>query len=98
MPEEIEDQELIEKFLTEKRGSKVWIKVSKKGDKKNLLDMVRNNAKIMLDQFKEKMVEEKELNKSALTELADVLGLDSLPARIEAYDISNIQGVDSVPW
>ena len=96
VPEEIEDQELIEKFLTEKRGSKVWIKVPKKGDKKNLLDMVRNNAKIMLDQFKEKMVEEKELNKSALTELADVLGLDSLPVRIEAYDISNIQGVDSV--
>ncbi|XZH07284.1 excinuclease ABC subunit UvrC [Clostridium perfringens] len=96
VPEEIEDQELIEKFLTEKRGSKVWIKVPKKGDKKNLLDMVRNNAKIMLDQFKEKMVEEKELNKSALTELADVLELDSLPARIEAYDISNIQGVDSV--
>ncbi|HAT4214957.1 TPA: excinuclease ABC subunit UvrC [Clostridium perfringens] len=96
VPEEIDDQELIEKFLTEKRGSKVWIKVPKKGDKKNLLDMVRNNAKIMLDQFKEKMVEEKELNKSALTELADVLGLDSLPARIEAYDISNIQGVDSV--
>ena len=96
VPEEIEDQELIEKFLTEKRGSKVWIKVPKKGDKKNLLDMVKNNAKIMLDQFKEKMVEEKELNKSALTELADVLGLDSLPARIEAYDISNIQGVDSV--
>ena len=96
VPDEIEDQELIEKFLTEKRGSKVWIKVPKKGDKKNLLDMVRNNAKIMLDQFKEKMVEEKELNKSALTELADVLGLDSLPARIEAYDISNIQGVDSV--
>lgn len=96
VPEEIEDQELIEKFLTEKRGSKVWIKIPKKGDKKNLLDMVRNNAKIMLDQFKEKMVEEKELNKSALTELADVLGLDSLPARIEAYDISNIQGVDSV--
>lgn len=96
VPEEIEDQELIEKFLTEKRGSKVWIKVPKKGDKKNLLDMVRNNAKIMLDQFKEKMVEEKELNKSALTELADVLGLDSLHARIEAYDISNIQGVDSV--
>lgn len=96
VPEEIEDQELIEKFLTEKRGSKVWIKVPKKGDKKNLLDMVRNNAKIMIDQFKEKMVEEKELNKSALTELADVLGLDSLPARIEAYDISNIQGVNSV--
>lgn len=96
VPEEIEDQELIEKFLTEKRGSKVWIKVPKKGDKKNLLDMVRNNAKIMLDQFKEKMVEEKELNKSALTELADVLGLDALPVRIEAYDISNIQGVDSV--
>ncbi|MDU7107058.1 MAG: excinuclease ABC subunit UvrC [Clostridium perfringens] len=96
VPEEIGDQELIEKFLTEKRGSKVWIKVPKKGDKKNLLDMVRNNAKIMLDQFKEKMVEEKELNKSALTELADVLGLDSLPVRIEAYDISNIQGVDSV--
>lgn len=96
VPEEIEDHELIEKFLTDKRGSKVWIKIPKKGDKKNLLDMVRNNAKITLEQFKEKMVEEKEINKLALTELAEILQLDLFPTRIEAYDISNIQGVDSV--
>lgn len=96
VPEEIEDHELIEKFLTDKRGSKVWIKIPKKGDKKNLLDMVRNNAKITLEQFKEKMVEEKEINKVALTELAEILQLDLFPTRIEAYDISNIQGVDSV--
>ena len=96
IPVEIKDRELIERFLTEKRGSKVNIKVPKKGDKKNLLSMVRNNAKITLEQFKEKILEDKEVNKSALSALSEALSLNSLPLRIEAYDISNIQGVDSV--
>lgn len=96
VPVEIKDRELIERFLTEKRGSKVNIKVPKKGDKKNLLSMVRNNAKITLEQFKEKILEDKEVNKSALSALSEALSLNSLPLRIEAYDISNIQGVDSV--
>lgn len=93
---QVEDLDLLEKFLTDKRGSKVWIKIPQKGDKKNLIDMVASNAKIMLEQFKDKMLKDKEINNIALTELAEALSLESLPTRIEAYDISNIQGVDSV--
>ncbi len=90
------DGELIEQWLTMKRGSKVWLKVPKKGDKKNLLDMVEKNAKMTLEQFKLKLLRDKEIHKIALEELAELLNLDDLPYRIEAYDISNIQGVDSV--
>ncbi|MGL5244814.1 MAG: excinuclease ABC subunit UvrC [Sarcina sp.] len=92
----INDSELLENFLTKKRGSKVWIKIPKKGEKKDMLKMVEDNAKIMLEQFKDKMIKEKEINKIALGELAEVLSLEDFPKRIEAYDISNIQGVDSV--
>lgn len=92
----IEDQELVEEFLTIKRGSKVWIKIPQKGDKKDLLNMVEENAKVTLSQFKDKILKEKEINRVSLSELQDVLGLDEAPYRIEAYDISNIQGMDSV--
>lgn len=93
---EVAEQELIEGFLTVKRGSKVWVKIPKKGEKKDMLDMVSKNAKITLESFKDKMLKDKEINKISLLELADLLGLDESPKRIEAYDISNIQGVDSV--
>lgn len=93
---EVNDMELLERFLTAKKGSKVWIKVPKKGDKKEMLAMVERNSQIMLEQFKDKMLKEKEVNKTALTELAEAMGMESLPIRIEAYDISNTQGVDSV--
>lgn len=93
---EISDKEVLEEFLSVKRESKVILKVPQKGDKKSMLDMVRENAKITLEQFKEKIVMEKEINNIALNELRNVLSLDELPHRIEAYDISNIQGVDSV--
>ncbi|WP_072992788.1 excinuclease ABC subunit UvrC [Clostridium cavendishii] len=93
---EVEDIELLEAFLTAKRGSKVWLKIPKKGDKKDMLDMVYNNAKLMMEQFKDKMLKENEINNIALTELHNILELEEFPRRIEAYDISNIQGVDSV--
>lgn len=93
---EVEDLELLEEFLTAKKGSKVWIKTPKIGDKKNILDMVANNAKIMMEQFKDKMLKEKEINNVTLIELAEILALEELPMRIEAYDISNTQGMDSV--
>ncbi len=93
---EVSDKEVLEEFLSVKRESKVILKVPQKGDKKSMLDMVRENAKITLEQFKEKIVMEKEINNIALNELRNVLSLDELPHRIEAYDISNIQGVDSV--
>jgi excinuclease ABC subunit C len=93
---EIEDGELLEQWLTTKRGSKVWLKVPKKGDKKQLLEMVEKNAKMTLEQFKLKLIRDKEIHSTALQELAEILELDELPNRIEAYDISNIQGMDSV--
>lgn len=93
---EVEDKELLEEFLTIKRGAKAWIKIPQKGDKKDLLQMVKDNAKLTLEQFKDKILKEKEINRTSLKELKDVLGLDEAPFRIEAYDISNIQGADSV--
>jgi excinuclease ABC subunit C len=92
----IEDSELLEEWLTMKRGSKVSIKVPQRGDKKDLLEMVTKNAKLTLEQFKLKLLQDKEIHKTALKELASVIDLEELPNRIEAYDISNIQGVDSV--
>ena len=92
----VDDHDILEELLTIKRGSKVWIKIPKKGEKKSMLDMVKENAKITLQQFKDKILKEKEINKISLEELAELLNLDDIPNRIEAYDISNIQGVDSV--
>ncbi|MGL4759876.1 MAG: excinuclease ABC subunit UvrC [Sarcina sp.] len=93
---EIEDSELLEEFLSEKRGSKVHIKVPIKGEKKETLDMVATNAKVTLEQFRDKIIRDQESNEIALIQLQNILGLDMIPHRIEAYDISNIQGVDSV--
>lgn len=93
---EVNEAELMEEYLTIKRGSKVWLKVPQKGQKKDMLEMVKNNAKITLEKFKDKYLKDKEINRIALQELQDLLELDEWPARIEAYDISNIQGVDSV--
>ena len=93
---EINELELMEEYLTIKRGSKVWIKVPQKGQKKDMLEMVKNNAQITLEKFKDKYLKDKELNRVSLLELQELLSLDEWPSRIEAYDISNIQGVDSV--
>ncbi|MGG7144642.1 excinuclease ABC subunit UvrC [Clostridium nigeriense] len=93
---DIEDPGLIEDFLTIKRGAKAWVKVPQKGQKKDMLEMVKNNAKITLEQFKDKFFKDKEINRISLEELQELLDLDEPPFRIEAYDISNIQGVDSV--
>lgn len=88
--------ELIEEYLTIKRGAKVWIKVPQKGQKREMLEMVKSNAQITLEKFKDKYLRDKEINKIALEELQELLDLEIWPSRIEAYDISNIQGVDSV--
>ena len=93
---EINEVELMEEYLTIKRGSKVWIKVPQKGQKKDMLEMVKNNARITLEKFKDKYLKDKEMNRISLQELQHLLELDEWPSRIEAYDISNIQGVDSV--
>ena len=93
---QIDNFDLMEEYLTIKRGSKVWIKVHQKGQKKEMLEMVKNNARITLEKFKDKYLKDKEINRISLLELQDLLELEECPQRIEAYDISNIQGVDSV--
>lgn len=93
---QIDNFDLMEEYLKIKRGSKVWIKVPQKGQKKEMLEMVKNNARITLEKFKDKYLKDKEINRISLLELQDLLELEECPQRIEAYDISNIQGVDSV--
>ena len=91
-----DEVEALEEFLSIKRGSKVFVKIPVKGEKKEMLELVKNNAKVTLEQFKDKILMDKEINKLCLEQIQDLLELDSLPLRVEAYDISNIQGVDSV--
>lgn len=91
-----DDNDALEEFLTIKRGSKVFVKVPIKGEKKEMLELVKSNAKVTLDQFKDKILRDKEINRLCIEEIQELLELDSMPIRIEAYDISNIQGVDSV--
>ncbi len=92
---DFDDREIISYWLSDKRGSKVYIKVPKIGDKNKLMNMVKKNALEIINNsnnFKGKRNKSKE----ALKELKELLNLDVLPNRIEAFDISNIQGVESV--
>lgn len=91
-----EDVEILEQWLTMKKDYKVWIKTPQKGEKRKVLDMVQKNANHVLEMFKIKHKVNKELHNIALTELTEALNLDEVPSRIEAYDISNIMGMDSV--
>lgn len=90
------DSELLENWLSMKKNGKVEIHIPQKGSKKDLLEMVWKNANSVMDQFKLKILQDKVINKDTINEFAQVLELEELPKRIEAYDISNIQGVDSV--
>ncbi|MCH3965883.1 MAG: excinuclease ABC subunit UvrC [Clostridium sp.] len=92
----LEDMELLTEWLSMKKDSKVTIKIPQKGDKKSTLDLVEKNARTTLQNFKMKLIHDSRGHREALQELADLLGLEDIPHRMEAYDISNIQGVDSV--
>jgi excinuclease ABC subunit C len=93
---DIEDMEVFEKLLSQKRGSKVTLKVPVKGEKSMLIKMTKKNALEILEKGSLRI--KKNINESieALEELKDILNLNKAPERIEAYDISNIQGVESV--
>ncbi|ACA56811.1 excinuclease ABC subunit UvrC [Clostridium botulinum] len=92
----IEDEALLEQWLTLKKESKSTIKIPIKGEKKNILDLVEKNAKTTLENFKLKYLQEKALYDNVLKDLKNILSLQEEPIRIEAFDISNIQGFDSV--
>ncbi len=94
--EEVRDIESIAKWLEVKRGSKVSIIVPKRGNKLELIEMVRKNAMDMLNQYGDRFMKKYRENMKALEEIAQILDLDEVPNRIEAFDISNISGVQSV--
>ncbi len=92
IPDDIYDREVISEWLTEKRGRKVSVVVPKRGQKKGLLNMARENAENILKMERAAGHDVKE----TLNRLKDMLHLKRLPNRIECFDISNIGGVHAV--
>ena len=90
---EVEDKELIERFLSEKKGKRVYIAIPQRGQQKSLVDMTRQNAAERVAKTRGAVLG-REL--SVLEELRDLLGLDTLPTYIESYDISNTAGDENV--
>ncbi len=93
---ELTEPKIIETWLSEKRGQKVRIHVPRKGDKNKLLSLAERNAAITLEQFGESMRKEHKRTQGAVEEIRQAIGLDESIQRIEAYDISNHQGVATV--
>lgn len=95
LPEEPEDRALIEEWLTARRGSKVVLRIPKKGTKEKLVELAANNAKLVLTKDKERLKREEGRTIGAVKEIAALLGLSRI-SRMEAYDISNTNGFESV--
>ena len=89
--EELSDSQIIENYLTERRGSQVKIIVPQKGDKRKLLMLAKDNAKLILDQDIERIKRQEKRTVGATREIAQLLGIESAK-RMEAFDISNISG------
>ena len=95
LQEEIEETEILEQWLTGKRGQKVRIKVPKKGTKERMVELAKKNAMLVLAQDKERIKREEGRTIGAMKEIAGLLGLENIN-RIEAFDISNTSGFASV--
>lgn len=93
--EELEDAEVIASFLTARRGQKVRFVVPKMGEKERLVELAEKNAKMVLSQDKEKIKREELRTIGAMNQIGSWLGLSGIK-RVEAYDISNISGFESV--
>jgi excinuclease ABC subunit C len=93
LPAEIEENQVIERWLTERRGGKVSLRVPRRGQKRKLLEMVEENARETLSHLLAREQIERTRALSGVNDLQTQLGLQGPPRRIEAYDISNIQGV-----
>ena len=92
---EIEDGELIEKWLSERRGGRVHLRVPKIGSKEKLVELAAQNAKLILNQDREKLKREEGRTIGAVKEIANLLSLEHIE-RMEAFDISNINGFENV--
>jgi len=95
LSEETEEQDLLETWLTARRGRKVRIVVPKKGSKERLVELAEKNASFVLQKDSERIAEQEKKTKGALKEIADWLEMDNLN-RIEAFDISNTNGFENV--
>ncbi len=95
LQEDIEDKEIIEEFLSNKRGNKVTIKIPQKGMKERLVELAYKNARLILTQDKEKIKREEGRTIGAVKEIEKLIGLSNID-RIEAFDISNINGFQTV--
>jgi excinuclease ABC subunit C len=96
VPVELPERALIESWLAERRGGRVELLVPQRGEKRRLVEMAANNARESLDMARVKWLADRGKTHNALTQLQEELDLPGLPARIECYDISNIQGTSSV--
>lgn len=92
---EIADNELVERWLSERKGSRVHVRVPKIGSKEKLVELAAQNARLILSQDKEKLKREEGRTIGAVKEIADWLGLPCVD-RMEAFDISNISGFENV--
>ena len=95
LPQEIEDAEVIEQWLGARRGGRVKILVPKIGTKEKLVELARKNAEMVLDKDKDRIQRETARTLGAAAEIASLLGMDKVN-RIEAFDISNINGFETV--
>lgn len=95
LQESIEDMELVEKWLTDKKGSRVHLRVPLKGSKEKLVDLAARNAALVLSQDRERIRREEGRTIGAVKEIEDLLGLKGL-SRMEAFDISNTSGFANV--
>lgn len=95
LQDEVEDKELLETWLTSKRGQKVTLRVPKKGTKEKLVELARENAAMVLAKDKERLKREEGRTIGAVKEIASLIDIDEI-VRMEAYDISNTNGFESV--
>lgn len=92
LPASVEEAHVIEQWLRQKKGKRVVLHAPQRGSKKKLLEMALTNAELALQQARQQWLQKKAQQEAVLIALQEALGLEALPRRIEAYDISNIQG------
>ncbi len=95
VPEEPAEREIMEGYLSERRGSKVSINVPQRGDKRRIMEMAEENAKLVLAQDMERIKRQEKRTVGAVKEIAELIGVEKA-GRMEAFDISHISGTLSV--
>lgn len=96
LPNQLEEEQIIEQWLRQKRTSKVTIQVPQRGKKKELVEMAARNAEDTLATLRQQWAADQAQQVTAMTELQDALSLPHPPSRLECYDISHTQGDQTV--